>query len=327
VWDPLETDTGWIVGALGDDADYGQWVRVQPHGTSYPHATVRVPSPLDAARGHIARPASSREPPALRPLHEGHEGDGAVPGEVQPFEDRTPPPGTYCFVTGNGDDPNNPDEFDVDAGKTTLTSHAFDMTAMTTPALAYWRWFYGSPPDPSDYLLCAISNDNGQTWVPVDTTRGIHNEWDEAVVRVADYVTPTSQVKLRFVAIDEGDPLTVVEAAIDDVIAFDEATPSVGLPPSVPMTSVQFRAPRPNPASEHVHLTLELPAPSDVTADILDVQGRRVRKLHRGPAAPGLVRFEWDGTDDDGHVLPNGLYFARAQALGGTTKTRFVLAR
>jgi hypothetical protein len=93
------------------------------------------------------------------------------------------------------------------------------MTGMTTPTLAYWRWFYGSPPDPADYLIAEISNDGGQSWTAVDTTRGVLNDWDEATIRVADYVTPTNQVKLRFVAADEGDPLTVVEAAIDDASA------------------------------------------------------------------------------------------------------------
>ena len=112
-----------------------------------------------------------------------------MPGDVQPETDRTPPPGTMCFVTGNGDDPNNPDEQDIDSGKTTLTSPSFDLTGMKTAALAYWRWFYGSPPDPSDYLAVAISNDAGQTWVPVDSTRGVENDWAEGVIHVADYVT------------------------------------------------------------------------------------------------------------------------------------------
>jgi choice-of-anchor B domain-containing protein len=327
IYDPLETDTGWSVFAPGDNAVYGRWVWAEPHGTGYHALAPAAPSnDAELARGG-APPMSRIPPPRLQPLHEGIEGDGAVPGEVQPDHDRTPGTGTLCFVTGNGDDPNNPDAFDLDGGKTTLTSHSFDMTGMTTPTLAYWRWFYGSPPDPADYLLAEISNDGGQSWTAVDTTRGVLNDWDEATIRVADYVTPTNQVKLRFVAADEGDPLTVVEAAIDDVIAYDAVTQSVGLPPSTPMTKVQFRAPRPNPAIEHVHLTLELPTQGDVTADVLDLQGRRVRKLHRGSASAGLVRLEWDGKDDAGHPLAPGLYFARAEALGETTKTRFVLAR
>jgi hypothetical protein len=55
--------------------------------------------------------------------------------------------------------------------------------------------------------------------------------------------------------------------------------------------------------------------------------------ISRGACAPPWLgerrarALEWDGKDDDGRLLAPGLYFARAEALGETTKTRFVLAR
>jgi hypothetical protein len=320
------------VGAPGDDAITGQWIRVEPIGTGLP---LRVaPGPAQARIGRAAaEPAgvlaatsasgTAIIKPGPTPLHEGHEGDGAVPGTIQPETDRTPE-GTMCFVTGNGANPNNPDQQDLDVGHTTLTSPAIDLTGLAIPAVAYWRWFYASPPDPMDYLLVELSNDNGQSWVPVDTTRDVFNHWQQREIRVTDFLAPTAQMKLRFVAQDLGDALTIVEAGIDDVIGFDAATTPVGLPPTGPSARLRFRPPWPNPARGAVRFALELPAPAALAVDVIDVQGRIVRTLHDGAALAGIVNLSWDGGDTRGNGTASGLYFVRARGGGAETWTRFV---
>jgi hypothetical protein len=64
-----------------------------------------------------------------------------------------------------------------------------------------------------------ISNDNGSTWTNAETVGptgpGTTGGWLRHSLRVADFVTATAQVKLRFVASDTGAD-SLVEAAIDD---------------------------------------------------------------------------------------------------------------
>jgi hypothetical protein len=60
-----------------------------------------------------------------------------------------------------------------------------------------------------------ISNDGGAGWVSVENTPITDNSWLRVVFRVEDYVTPTSNMKLRFIASDEGAG-SLVEAAVDD---------------------------------------------------------------------------------------------------------------
>jgi choice-of-anchor B domain-containing protein len=312
-WDDLEADLGWAVGASGDAASSsGIWTRVEPLGTS------------SAPASGPAAPARAREPGA-RPLHEGHgEYDFVPSGPIQPETDRSPGTGTLCFVTGQGTNPNDPGQADVDGGRTTLTSPRLDATGLAIPVIGYWRWFYSSTGEREDWLAVQISNDDGASWVAVDTTRGLHNHWMERAIRVADHVTPTDRMRLRFQAADIFSG-TIVEAAVDDITVYDGTI--VGLPPGAPPARLAFRAPAPNPASGSVQLTLEVPLAGLVEAEVMDVQGRRVAMLFRGLAPAGTLPLTWDGRDVAGREARAGVYFARARVASAETISRFVRVR
>jgi murein tripeptide amidase MpaA len=135
---------------------------------------------------------------------------------AQPGADRSPV-GTRCWVTderaGSGIG-----TYDVDGGTTTLTSPRF--SAVATPgdaSVSYWRWYsnnQGSRPN-TNSMPVSISNNDGTTWTTLETASDNAGAWTFKSFRVADFVTPTANMRLRFVARD----LTgaIVEAAIDDV--------------------------------------------------------------------------------------------------------------
>ncbi len=128
--------------------------------------------------------------------------------------------GTLCWVTGATAGA-SVGAFDVDAGETRLVSRAFDLAAMQQPQLQYWRWYHnGTSPAADDVLTVDISNDDGATWTRVETVGPLSGDrsggWVQKTITVSQFVTPTSQVRLRFIASDYG-VAHVVEAAIDDV--------------------------------------------------------------------------------------------------------------
>lgn len=316
LWDSLETNTGWTVGATGDDATSGQWVRVEPLGTGDPQPVpaLLAPGVGSAEDGRISRRGAG-------PLHEGHEEDGATPGDVQPEFDRTPGAGSLCWVTGQGADPGSIGQADVDGGHTSLTTPAYDVAAMTDPVIGFWRWFYTSDPfGVDDYLRVLISSNGGATWVEARRLTGLHNHWEEDAIRVNDFVTPTSNVRLRFEAADLGTG-TVVEAAIDDLTLYEADGSTVGAPRP---DHVALRTPWPNPSGGEVRLALEMPRAGAVEASVVDVQGRLVRTLHRGAAPAGRVTLTWDGNDASGRRAAAGLYFVRALADGERRDARIV---
>ena len=283
--------------------------------------------------GTAAAAAASEDPPT------GHCGcvgvcgcamqpTAAASNQIKPWNDRTPGAGTRCFITGQATShTTNGDTWDLDAGKTTLTSPTYDMTGMTDPVIGWWRWFYSrdagtGQPESNDWLAVLISNDNGTTWVPVDTTRGLHNAWEEQAIHVASYVTPTNQVRVRFIAADLGNA-TTVEAGIDDVTSYDGVLAAVGVP-EASGSGLRFGGISSNPFRSSVSFALELPRAGALAVDVLDVTGRRVKALHRGPAAAGSLHFTWDGRDERGRQASAGVYFAEARQGGENSRIRLI---
>lgn len=108
---------------------------------------------------------------------------------------------------------------DVDDGTTILTSPVLDATGGDA-YISYWRWYSnnsGSNPN-EDIFEVEISNNNGSTWTNLETVGPSGPEagggWYYKTFRIADYVTPTDQVRVRFLASDLGQG-SVVEAGID----------------------------------------------------------------------------------------------------------------
>lgn len=317
-WEDLESGAGWVVGSVNDNATGGTWVRVDPLGTG--------DAPPAAPNSGIR---NLRERRGAGPFHEGHGEEGDVlPGSVQPDGDRTPGAGTLCFVTGQGTDPLLTGEADLDGGITTVVSPALDVSGMADPTIGVWRWFYTNTPyDPNDRLSISLSANGGTSWSSSRTISGLQNHWVEETIRVLDYLPPgTTSVRVRFVAADNGNA-SIVEAAFDDLVAYDAALPAVAAPGAARPAAFALRPPRPNPSRGEVSFALDLPRAGTLAVDVLDVTGRRVASLHDGDSAAGVRVLTWDGRGGAGEPAGAGLYFVRARFEGETRTVRVVRAR
>jgi hypothetical protein len=157
---------------------------------------------------------------------------------AEPNQDATAE-GSYCYVTGAGDANTEPNESDVDGGKTTLRSPLFSLAEINQPVLHFSYWFsndLGSNHG-GDFFRAQISNDGGATWINLINTAASTRAWKPVSVTIADFVSPTDQMLLQFVADDDGLG-SLVEAAVDD-ISFVGA-PNVPEPPRDLLLDVQF---------------------------------------------------------------------------------------
>ena len=118
-----------------------------------------------------------------------------------------------CWLTGN-----RSGNSDVDGGPTRLTSPIYDLSSADEANISYARWFTNDDGD-GDRLDVHVSNDGGVSWTLVESVAGQAPEWITSEFRVADYVAPTSQVRLRFSATDNPND-SVTEAGVDALSIF-----------------------------------------------------------------------------------------------------------
>ena len=163
----------------------------------------------------------------------GATGDNATSGiwergdpvgtTAQPENDNTAA-GVSAWITGLGVVGGSAGAADVDGGTTTLTSPTIDGTAIADSTIAFFVWYsnnLGGAPG-LDSMPILLSNNAGSTWTQVDLVTASPAVWTEKRVRIADFMTPTSSMRLRLQARDL-DSGSLVEAGLDDlrIIGFD----------------------------------------------------------------------------------------------------------
>lgn len=222
---------------------------------------------------------------------------------AQPENDHTDGAGVFAYVTGQGNVGGGLGDNDVDGGFTTLVSRTFDLSGLGDPTIGYWRWYsndQGSSPN-DDVFTVDISDDGGANWTNLEVVGpsgpGTAGGWIYASFRVSEFVTPTDDVVLRFIA-EDADPGSIVEAAVDDVVVVDCAACNADVPGETQDLRLQL-------VDEQV---AELSWALDPDAEVYDVyRGSNPDASDLACLADGIVGTRWE---DDGAVpAPGGAFF------------------
>jgi hypothetical protein len=83
----------------------------------------------------------------------------------------------------------------------------------------------------------------------------------------------------------------------------------------------------PNPFSSSTMIQFNLPQPSNVRLEILDIFGNVVKVLHQGDMAAQGYEFNWDGSDANGTAVSSGTYMYRLTAGNDVATAKMTLVR
>ena len=120
--------------------------------------------------------------------------------------------------------------------------------------------------------------------VTVDWNVGAMDVWDE---------TPSSNGPFQF-TLDLSATLGIDESTLPDVFALHNNYP--------------------NPFNPVTNITYDIPEVANVSLEIYNVMGQKVRTLASGSHEPGRYRILWNATNDFGEGLSSGMYIYKIQA-------------
>ncbi len=83
----------------------------------------------------------------------------------------------------------------------------------------------------------------------------------------------------------------------------------------------------PNPFNPSTTIAFTLPRNERIRLDVIDLRGRRVRSLEKGPHPAGEHRVEWDGRDEQGAPAASGTYLYRLQTGQRMISRKMMLVR
>jgi hypothetical protein len=105
--------------------------------------------------------------------------------------------------------------------------------------------------------------------------------------------------------------------------------PETGPPPTPTSQGIAWLRNSPNPFNPSTSIGFELRGKVvvDVLVAIYDARGTRVKTLLHEMLQPNTWFLPWDGTDDAGHPVSSGVYFAMVVADGQRYSTKMVMVR
>jgi flagellar hook assembly protein FlgD len=83
----------------------------------------------------------------------------------------------------------------------------------------------------------------------------------------------------------------------------------------------------PNPFNASTTIVYELPSAMDITLDVYNILGQKVRTLKRGHTPAGEQRVYWDGKGDKGRALSSGVYLVRLHTPLGTSVRKAMMVK
>ena len=112
------------------------------------------------------------------------------------------------------------------------------------------------------------------------------------------------------------------EWAVDEQVSYGNAVGITTVPASTRLLGAS-----PNPFNPTTAIGFELSSRAEVSLEVYNVSGQRVRTLASGTWDAGRHSVTWNGRDDSGRSVSSGLYFTLFRSGGSSESKRVTLIR
>ncbi|MCX8014770.1 MAG: T9SS type A sorting domain-containing protein, partial [candidate division WOR-3 bacterium] len=83
----------------------------------------------------------------------------------------------------------------------------------------------------------------------------------------------------------------------------------------------------PNPFSNHTTISYHLSYPAKVKLQIFDITGKLIKTLTNQEQSNGAYKFRWNGIDNNGRYVAQGIYFVKLEVNNTTTIRKLTLIK
>jgi hypothetical protein len=123
--------------------------------------------------------------------------------------------------------------------------------------------------------------------------------------------------------LDYYDELSLLTGWIDYCPGPDPIFPKISQHP----LATQLTNCYPNPFNPSTSFEFSLAEPGQVTAEVYNTLGQRIKTVHNDFMETGIHTFLWDGTDDAGSPVASGVYFLRVQSENYSASRKMLLIK
>jgi hypothetical protein len=171
-----------------------------------------------------------------------------------------------------------------------------------------------------DIVRIEVSPDT-LTWQTVYTNSGQLDWWHPVYVSLNDFAGQSLYLRFRLTDQSTVADLTDPGWTIDNIKIVTGSATQIddGTEGYIPVSVLYPNYP--NPFNPETTIRFALAAKGQVSLDIYNLKGQRIRQLTDGLYNSGIHTLRWNGTDDQGSSVASGIYFYKMTA-GTTTKTQ-----
>ena len=176
-----------------------------------------------------------------------------------------------------------------------------------------------------DFDFCYLQMSlNGNTWYPMDTFTGIQDDWILKEYKLNSYLAQKVQIRLFFrsdiMNTDEGfyidDLRAYVSTPVESSVHKNQVKPLI----------TQLRN-YPNPFNAETFINFSISEPQIIELDVYNVMGQKVRSLAKEELSSGEHTIVWDGRNEKGIIVGNGIYLYRLKTNNQSTSKRMILLK